>query len=757
MAMDLTVLLSAKDNASAVLDKLKNSTEGAAKGIEGAFGGALSKFNLFTGAVGAMAAVAAGGVFSKVVKETIEWTSEAVALGKSLGITTQQASILNVALGDVYLSKDTMIAGSLRIAKTLKSEEEAFTKLGVATRDQNGNYRSTLNIMTDVNTKLGNIREGTDRNVAGMAIYGKSWGELSSLLKLNNEVMDEAAKKAKELGLIVGTEQVSQMKKYKAAINDIEDVGKSLTLRFGNVLLPNLVKVGAWLGNNGPVLARVFDVSLQFLGKTVTTLGEWFGLMAYRAVAAFGMIKSGLSGDFAGVKQQFIDMVAAGEDYNARTAAKWKDWKPTEINGGGMGNKDPLEDTAKAVEAVTTEIEKYSKSVEKLGKEQLDLAKVGFTDDLKKQQELLKSNSLQVSTLEQPLRNYLSVIDQVYGQQLSMQVAIGQALWQVKADQKAMAEQNIAIATVEKSQMDARLKAWQEYLKSLQGMHSASVDSMKKKQQELYDIQTKTGDLTRQVQQKLMTPLEIYYSNVADLETKQKTAMALSSEEKIKLLGQVQQSWANMTNEIKEGDNVLISQADAVASALYKIKSVGAEMELEKGSQIATTQASLDSLAAAMRGAEDMITGYKAKLLEIDNTIANLTKSFELNMNDKATPVISSVRSALDQLRDKTITITANYVSAYSDSGTATIPSYDVGTPYVPSTGLAIIHKGERILTAKENASGNYTGGSINFNGGINFTLPSITNSSTADDLVNQVFPKLMKKVDDYNRTRRRA
>ena len=44
------------------------------------------------------------------------------------------------------------------------------------------------------------------------------------------------------------------------------------------------------------------------------------------------------------------------------------------------------------------------------------------------------------------------------------------------------------------------------------------------------------------------------------------------------------------------------------------------------------------------------------------------------------------------------------------------IGSFDVGTPYVPATGLALIHKGERIVTAADNAAGNFGAGNVTNN-----------------------------------------
>lgn len=270
MAKDVTFILKAKDEASSVVDKFRHNAVQSVDGVSAALTTVGKGFTGFIGAWGALgAAVAGGAAFKEIVSETIAWAGESVKLSKALGITTQSASVLNVALGDVYLTHEDMLAANSRLTKTLGNNEDAFKKLGVATRDQDKNYRSSVDIMADVNAKLLQIKAGTDRNIAGTSIYGKGWQEVSSILKLTPAVMEEARIKAEKLHLIVGPEGVEKMKKYKAMMNDIEDVHKSMVVQMGNELLPILTQIGVQIGEIGVAASPVIAQWLQFLSHPI--------------------------------------------------------------------------------------------------------------------------------------------------------------------------------------------------------------------------------------------------------------------------------------------------------------------------------------------------------------------------------------------------------------------------------------------------------------------------------------------------------
>ena len=231
-------------------------------------------FNRIKGGVAAVGLVfgATALAIKKVVDDTVALEKAALTMGRQLGIGATEASVLQVALDDVYQDASQLEAGMSKLIKTLNTDEEAITRLGVATRDQNGHFRNQLDIMLDVNSKLSQFKEGTDRNVEGMKIYGKSWKEVEPLMALTRDRMEESRKKAQELGLIVGEQNVAALGRYRAAMNDAGDVMTAIKKVIGDALLPVLTKLAEWWSTIGPAAVTIFKVAIGGLALAFQSL-----------------------------------------------------------------------------------------------------------------------------------------------------------------------------------------------------------------------------------------------------------------------------------------------------------------------------------------------------------------------------------------------------------------------------------------------------------------------------------------------------
>lgn len=201
----------------------------------------------------AWAALVAGGMVAKAsIDTTVGFTKEAMGLGKALGINTQQASVLNIALGDIYSSSEVMTGAASKLAKQLRTNEDDLKSLGLTTRDASGNFRNMNDLMMDSIRVLNGYEEGTDRTMAMQVVFGKGAEEVGALLKLNNEVLDAAAEKQRELGLVVGVENVEATKRYRAAMNDVGDVLLAVKKTIGDAVMPIFTKMGEWFSAAGP-------------------------------------------------------------------------------------------------------------------------------------------------------------------------------------------------------------------------------------------------------------------------------------------------------------------------------------------------------------------------------------------------------------------------------------------------------------------------------------------------------------------------
>lgn len=247
----------------------------------------------FKSALAAASAVLAGGaMFKASIGAANEWNGQVAALAKSMGTSTEKASVMAVALQHLGIDADLLGKASLAMSRNLANNEEAFTALGVRTRDLSGALLPAGEIMASVNGKLAGIKNSVEQNIAGMSIYGKAWGELRGILKLTTEQLQSAEARAKALGLVIGPEAAAQSRAYKEAQKDLTLVSKSLEIQIGEKLLPTMVKTGQFMSTIGVEHGRNFSLAIEAVSFAVrasilalTDMGDALGAMAAQAAA----------------------------------------------------------------------------------------------------------------------------------------------------------------------------------------------------------------------------------------------------------------------------------------------------------------------------------------------------------------------------------------------------------------------------------------------------------------------------------------
>lgn len=304
---DKTVAYGVSADASAFeqgMQKAASSAKNAASEIDSQFKKVSDVFGGVQKALlGITAVIAGGGAFKALINQAAEWNGEAGKISKALGISTEKASILNVALNHLGLDSETYISASQKMSKQIFSNSAAFETLGVKVRDTTTNaYRPVTDIMGEVNKKLMEIKNPIEQNIAGLQVYGKSWQEVKGIIRLNVDEMERAETRARQLGLIVGPEGVAATKQYKEQMRDLSLVSKSLSVQFGNELLPIFTKTGAFMAEEGPAAGKVFATILESIAFAASS--AWLALkdMGDGAGALAAQTAALLSGDLAGLK-----------------------------------------------------------------------------------------------------------------------------------------------------------------------------------------------------------------------------------------------------------------------------------------------------------------------------------------------------------------------------------------------------------------------------------------------------------------------
>lgn len=268
-------------------------------------------------AIGAL--LAGGAVFKEAVSQAAQFAEESIKLGRALGISASEASVLREALVAGNTSQEEFVGAAKGLTKQIRENEAGLQAMGLKTRDAAGQLRPLNELTLDAIGLLNQYKASTDRALAAQALFGKGFEMTSNLAELNKEAVSGVSEQMRALGMVTSVESVAAWQAFDDAGDKATLVLKGIKTTIGNALMPVLAQLGEWFAAIGPAAVTVIrgaigglvslfwglktaaSVAFNVINAAVVQVAE-----PIRAVAvAFWKL---LQGDFEGAKAEIVNI-----------------------------------------------------------------------------------------------------------------------------------------------------------------------------------------------------------------------------------------------------------------------------------------------------------------------------------------------------------------------------------------------------------------------------------------------------------------
>lgn len=204
------------------------------------------------------AGIAAGGMLAMAFKAG-QSADDLMTMANVTGFSVEELQKLQYASSFVDVSMDTMTGSISKLTKNMSSGNEAFDKLGVSVTNADGSFRDATDVWYDTIEALGNVEDGTERDMLSMELFGKSAMEMAGIVDDGGASLKALGEEAEATGNILSTDAVADAVAFNDQIDELKGKAEQAFFSAGAALADTLV----------PALEKLVDV--------ITTVLSWFG------------------------------------------------------------------------------------------------------------------------------------------------------------------------------------------------------------------------------------------------------------------------------------------------------------------------------------------------------------------------------------------------------------------------------------------------------------------------------------------------
>lgn len=641
------------------------------------------------------------------------------------------------------------------------------------------------------------------KDIAGS--YESAMGTAGKQITSMKRYMDDLKVKAGEVFQDALTVAVAWATDGLKGLNkEAEDLAKKKQLdQWGRDSLMAMAFVAD--GIQGVILVvRTLTESIIWSGKTIygwagiagnaltlnfSNVGAWWGWMN-KNTNDYNSSMTRMYGNITSFQDKARDFLI-NKDAAAQNKSALDDQEKARMAAGAadraaMEAKAKQEQTEKryleSVKSTITGIRDYATAMKDLGAEQLKISDDKYNDKLKQAVELYKQGKLAVSDMTTPLRRHNVEVNDIYNQRMAIEKS---ALAKIGAEYekfkgtislsanakearaagteiiKAYKETASGILAVESERYKTLLDGERKYANEVLSLLNA-------KKAEITDLQNRFDEANKAFEEKKRSALGDYSGaygyldpNLDALAKRQAMIDKIRNDEaaanaiedptrkKEKLLA-VADAYSQITDAVELGGQTVITQQQAWEFAQ--------ENRLRIQDQIKSAlDAEKTALEQTYTTALSKIDQYQSRLRDLDIMIKSLSQTVEINLNVNGMDAINRIQSVVGGATSVTGNISysgnpTDYYqvgdSMYWGDGSYAGPAFANGTPYVPRTGIALVHEGEAIISADQNRAGKAAAlasvTTISF-GDIRIELPNIfkLNAAQADEFARAAVPKI--------------
>ncbi len=221
--------------------------------------------------------LAAGAGILKLATSAGESADELITLSNKTGITTQALQQMQYAARFIDVSIETMTGSMQKLTKNMdmarrgtKEQEEAFARLGIEFKNQDGSLKNAKTVWMEAIDALGNISSEADRDALSMNLFGKSAADLNPLIKAGSAELARYYKEADAVGAVLSDETVRALGKFDDSMQQIKAVtqaaGSEIAAAFLPIIQDSLI----------PFIQTSLIPAFKTFAESVKKVIEWF-------------------------------------------------------------------------------------------------------------------------------------------------------------------------------------------------------------------------------------------------------------------------------------------------------------------------------------------------------------------------------------------------------------------------------------------------------------------------------------------------